>query len=83
MYGINNCKSPSGKPTPPRMDRLLVVRNLMKFGDSRIVEIGERGNWASGYITHTTKHNACVVSRRFSERSWTPAKPPIHTEAWL
>ncbi|KAF9808914.1 hypothetical protein SFRURICE_000960 [Spodoptera frugiperda] len=26
----------------------------------------EGGNWASGNLTHTTKHNASVVSRRFS-----------------
>uniref|UniRef100_A0A2H1WPG1 SFRICE_030539 n=1 Tax=Spodoptera frugiperda TaxID=7108 RepID=A0A2H1WPG1_SPOFR len=27
----------------------------------------EGGNWASGNLTHTTKHNASVVSRRFSD----------------
>uniref|UniRef100_A0A2H1V8Y6 SFRICE_022029 n=1 Tax=Spodoptera frugiperda TaxID=7108 RepID=A0A2H1V8Y6_SPOFR len=43
---------------------LLGFRNLRVVGESGIGKIGEWSNWASS--THKTKHNASVVSRRFS-----------------
>uniref|UniRef100_A0A2H1WHG0 SFRICE_016464 n=1 Tax=Spodoptera frugiperda TaxID=7108 RepID=A0A2H1WHG0_SPOFR len=45
---------------------LLGVRKLRIVGDSRIANTGMGGNWASGNLTHRTKHNACVVSWRSS-----------------
>ncbi|CAG9793484.1 unnamed protein product [Diatraea saccharalis] len=37
---------------------------------------GIRRGWASGTLTHTTKHNASVVLRRFSENCETTPEPP-------
>uniref|UniRef100_A0A2H1VW81 SFRICE_005510 n=1 Tax=Spodoptera frugiperda TaxID=7108 RepID=A0A2H1VW81_SPOFR len=44
---------------------LLGVRDLRFVAESRI---GKGGNWASSNLTHTTKLNASIVSRQFSER---------------
>ncbi|CAH1642208.1 unnamed protein product [Spodoptera littoralis] len=71
---VSNRRCPWTLETPRRykcVSGLLGIGHLRIVGDSGIGEIGEgEGNWASGNLTHTTKHNASVASRRFSVRPW-------------
>uniref|UniRef100_A0A2H1UZQ8 SFRICE_010772 n=1 Tax=Spodoptera frugiperda TaxID=7108 RepID=A0A2H1UZQ8_SPOFR len=62
---VSNRRRPWTLETPEALQ--VRCRLFGRIGDG---EDWEGGNWASGNLTHTTKHNASVVSRRFSVRSW-------------
>uniref|UniRef100_A0A2H1WTP7 SFRICE_033842 n=1 Tax=Spodoptera frugiperda TaxID=7108 RepID=A0A2H1WTP7_SPOFR len=55
--------------TPEALQVRYRLFGRLLFGN-RDGEDWEGGNWASGNLTHTTKHNASDVSRRFSVRPW-------------
>uniref|UniRef100_A0A2H1VIS3 SFRICE_013675 n=1 Tax=Spodoptera frugiperda TaxID=7108 RepID=A0A2H1VIS3_SPOFR len=58
--------SPDGKQEALQV-RCRLFGGSLWFGNR---EDWEEGNWASCNLTHTTKHNAIVVSHRFSVRPW-------------
>uniref|UniRef100_A0A2H1W8X5 SFRICE_004389 n=1 Tax=Spodoptera frugiperda TaxID=7108 RepID=A0A2H1W8X5_SPOFR len=67
---VSNRRRPRIPETLEYIGGLLEVRNLRVVGESVIWKIKKGGNWASSNLTYTTKHNASIVSRRFSVRSW-------------
>uniref|UniRef100_A0A2H1WGY6 SFRICE_021252 n=1 Tax=Spodoptera frugiperda TaxID=7108 RepID=A0A2H1WGY6_SPOFR len=66
---VSNRRRPWTLETPEALQVRYRLFGRLLFGNGD-GEDWEGGNWASGNLTHTTKHNASVVSRRFSVRSW-------------
>ncbi|CAH1638853.1 unnamed protein product [Spodoptera littoralis] len=70
---VSNWRCPWTPGTPGRykyVTGLLRIGNLRIVEDSGIGETGDGGNWASGNLSCTTKHNSSVASRLFSVRPW-------------
>uniref|UniRef100_A0A2H1W2C6 SFRICE_009218 n=1 Tax=Spodoptera frugiperda TaxID=7108 RepID=A0A2H1W2C6_SPOFR len=61
----------------------LVTMLLQLRQIARDWEDWEGGNWAFGNLTHTTTHNASVVSRRCEAVVSVQWSRPIRAEAWL
>uniref|UniRef100_A0A2H1WH77 SFRICE_039291 n=1 Tax=Spodoptera frugiperda TaxID=7108 RepID=A0A2H1WH77_SPOFR len=66
---VSNRRRPWTLETPEALQVRYRLFGRLLFGNGD-GEDWEGGNWTSGNFTHTTKHNASVVSRRFSVRSW-------------
>uniref|UniRef100_A0A2H1W169 SFRICE_040098 n=1 Tax=Spodoptera frugiperda TaxID=7108 RepID=A0A2H1W169_SPOFR len=66
---VSNRRRPWTLETPEALQVRYRLFGRLLFGNGD-GEDWEGGNWASGNLTHTTKHNASVVSRRFSVRPW-------------
>uniref|UniRef100_A0A2H1VFW3 SFRICE_026438 n=1 Tax=Spodoptera frugiperda TaxID=7108 RepID=A0A2H1VFW3_SPOFR len=57
-------------PVNEQTYHLMCVAGFLGVRNLRVGEDWEGWNWVSGNLTHTTKQNAGVVSRRFSVRPW-------------
>uniref|UniRef100_A0A2H1W9A9 SFRICE_016915 n=1 Tax=Spodoptera frugiperda TaxID=7108 RepID=A0A2H1W9A9_SPOFR len=66
---VSNRRRPWTLETPEALQVRYRLFGRLLFGNGD-GEDWEGGNWASSNLTHTTKHNASVVSRRFSVRPW-------------
>uniref|UniRef100_A0A2H1WPW4 SFRICE_020761 n=1 Tax=Spodoptera frugiperda TaxID=7108 RepID=A0A2H1WPW4_SPOFR len=66
---VSNRRRPWKLETPEALQVRYRLFGRLLFGNGE-GEDWEGGNWASGNLTHSTKHNASVVSRRFSVRPW-------------
>uniref|UniRef100_A0A2H1W7U7 SFRICE_009554 n=1 Tax=Spodoptera frugiperda TaxID=7108 RepID=A0A2H1W7U7_SPOFR len=64
---VSNRRRPWTLETPEALQVRYRLFGRLLFGNGD-GEDWEGGNWASGNLTHTTKHNASIVSRRFSVR---------------
>uniref|UniRef100_A0A2H1VZA6 SFRICE_038186 n=1 Tax=Spodoptera frugiperda TaxID=7108 RepID=A0A2H1VZA6_SPOFR len=66
---VSNRRRPWTLETPEALQVRYRLFGRLLFGNGD-GEDWEEGNWASGNLTHTTKHNGSVVSRRFSVSPW-------------
>uniref|UniRef100_A0A2H1WCJ5 SFRICE_030505 n=1 Tax=Spodoptera frugiperda TaxID=7108 RepID=A0A2H1WCJ5_SPOFR len=66
---VSNRRRPWTLETPEALQVRYRLFGKLLFGNGD-GEDWEGGNWASGNLTHTTKHNASVVPRLISVRPW-------------